>query len=88
MLEWLKPWLLTSMLLWSISFIVAYKDIPIKSRRGLMFWILYAGFLSSVAAIIVVLPKTIIGVTLGLLLGYVCLRVLRTGVKYVKSGEE
>ena len=87
MSKWMQ-WVVTTLLFWIVSFAVAYKQVPIKSKKGVIFWFLYTIYLFLFAAVVVNLPNSLVGIVIGFALAYSCVLVMRAGERYVKSDEE
>ncbi len=87
MSKWTQ-WVVTTLFFWILFFVLAYKQIPIKSKKGLIFWVLYTIYLLLFAAVVVNLPESLIGLVFGLALAYSCILIMRAGEKYVKSDEK
>ena len=87
MSKWTQ-WVVTALFFWVLSFAVAYKQIPIKSKKGRVFWFLFAIYLLLFAAVFVNLPESLVGLVISLALAYSSILIMRAGERYVKSEEE
>jgi hypothetical protein len=85
--KWMQC-IIWTLVFWLIGFATSYKQIPIKSKRGAVFWSLFGGFVLIMVPILMNLPNTLLSYVFSLMFGYAMIRIFEEAEKRFKSNED